>query len=91
MEHIKKASTRLDLLLEGKSIVFVIAFQPTGFDRLFRLPMTELTDRAYEASEVIGTAPARSEALRRLEIAIYGRIGDNINSREIRLFASKWF
>jgi hypothetical protein len=43
-----------DLVLKGKFIVFVIVFQPTGFHRLFRLPMPELTDRAYEASEVIG-------------------------------------
>jgi AraC-like DNA-binding protein len=43
-----------DLLLKGKLVVFVIVFQPTGFHRLFGLPMPELTDRAYEASDVIG-------------------------------------
>jgi hypothetical protein len=43
-----------DLLLKGKFIVFVIVFQPTGFHRLFGPPMAELTDRAYEASDVIG-------------------------------------
>jgi AraC-like DNA-binding protein len=42
-----------DLLFKGKFIVFVIVFQPTGFHRLFGLNMSELTDRAYEASEVL--------------------------------------
>ena len=33
----------------------MIVFQPTGFYRLFGLPMGELTDRAYEASDLIGS------------------------------------
>jgi AraC-like DNA-binding protein len=43
-----------DLLLKGKYLVFVVVFQPTGFHRLFGVPMPELTDRACEASDVIG-------------------------------------
>jgi AraC-like DNA-binding protein len=43
-----------DLLLRGTFLVFVIVFQPTGFHQLFRLPMTDLTDRAYEAEDVLG-------------------------------------
>jgi AraC-like DNA-binding protein len=44
-----------DLLLKGRFLVFVIVFQPTGFHRLFGLPMGELTDRACEASDLIGS------------------------------------
>jgi AraC-like DNA-binding protein len=33
---------------------FTIHFQPSGFNRLFRIPMTELTDAAYDAHAVIG-------------------------------------
>jgi AraC-like DNA-binding protein len=43
-----------DLLLRGTFVVFVIVFQPTGFHQLFRLPMTDLTDRAYEAEDILG-------------------------------------
>jgi AraC-like DNA-binding protein len=44
----------VDLLLRGTFLVFVIVFQPTGFHQLFRLPMTDLTDRACEAEDVLG-------------------------------------
>jgi len=43
-----------DLLLRGTFLVFVIVFQPTGFHQLFRIPMTDLTDHAYEAEAVLG-------------------------------------
>lgn len=33
---------------------FTIHFQPSRFDHLFGIPMTELTDRAYDAYAVIG-------------------------------------
>ena len=33
---------------------FTIHFQPSGFNRLFGIPMTELTDAAYDAYAVIG-------------------------------------
>jgi AraC-like DNA-binding protein len=33
---------------------FTIHFQPSGFNRLFGIPMTELTDAAYDAHAVIG-------------------------------------
>ena len=39
---------------------FTIHFQPSGFNRLFGIPMTELTDSAYDAYAVIG--PEHSEA-----------------------------
>ncbi len=39
---------------------FTIHFQPSGFNRLFGIPMTELTDSAHDAYAVIG--PEHSEA-----------------------------
>src|SRR4029077_14920609 len=44
----------VDALLKGNFRDFVVSFQPAGFHRLFHVPMIELTDQLYEASEVIG-------------------------------------
>ena len=44
----------VDALWKGNFRDFVVSFQPGGFHRLFGLPMIELTDRMYEASEVMG-------------------------------------
>jgi hypothetical protein len=38
----------------GRINNFTIHFQPSGFNRLFGIPMTELTDAAYDAYAVIG-------------------------------------
>jgi AraC-like DNA-binding protein len=38
----------------GRIDNFTIHFQPSGFHRLFGVPMTELTDAAYDAHDVIG-------------------------------------
>src|SRR5439155_18428251 len=38
----------------GRIDNFTIHFQPSGFNRLFGVPMTELTDAAYDAYAVIG-------------------------------------
>jgi AraC-like DNA-binding protein len=38
----------------GRIDNFTIHFQPSGFNRLFGIPMTELTDAAYDAHAVIG-------------------------------------
>ena len=40
---------------------FTIHFQPAGFYQLFGIPMTELTDAAYDAYAVIGTRLPRIE------------------------------
>lgn len=45
-----------DLHLQGDYAVFTIKFQPTGFHRLFGIPMCELTDQAIAAEAVIGSA-----------------------------------
>lgn len=44
----------VDALWKGNFRDFVVSFQPSGFHRLFSLSMTELTDRVYEASELMG-------------------------------------
>jgi AraC-like DNA-binding protein len=42
------------LSIFGRIDHFTIHFQPSGFNRLFGLPMTELTDAAHDAHAVIG-------------------------------------
>src|SRR5688572_8323799 len=45
---------RTGLSVFGRIDNFTIHFQPSGFNRLFGIPMTELTDAAYDAHAVIG-------------------------------------
>ncbi len=45
----------------GRIDNFTIHFQPSGFNRLFGIPMTELTDAAYDAYAVIGPKIPRLE------------------------------
>lgn len=45
---------RAELILGGHLCAFTIHFQPTGFHRLFGIPMPELTDRAWNARAVLG-------------------------------------
>jgi AraC-like DNA-binding protein len=45
---------RAGLSVFGRIDNFTIHFQPSGFNRLFGVPMTELTDAAYDAYAVIG-------------------------------------
>ncbi len=45
---------RVELVLHGRFDVFTVHFQPAGFHQLFGVPMSELTDRAYEARSVVG-------------------------------------
>jgi AraC-like DNA-binding protein len=42
------------LCVFGRIDNFTIHFQPSGFNRLFGIPMTALTDAAYDAHTVIG-------------------------------------
>ena len=46
--------SRTGLSVFGRIDNFTIHFQPSGFNRLFGIPMTELTDAAYDAHAVIG-------------------------------------
>ena len=52
---------RAGLLVCGRIDNFTIHFQPSGFNRLFGIPMTELTDAAYDAYAVIGPEIPRLE------------------------------
>ena len=45
---------RAGLSVFGHIDNFTVHFQPSGFNRLFGIPMTELTDAAYDARAVIG-------------------------------------
>jgi AraC-like DNA-binding protein len=45
---------RAQLVLCGKLDVFTIQFRPAGFHRLFRMPMDEFANQAFEARSVIG-------------------------------------
>jgi AraC-like DNA-binding protein len=46
--------SRTPLSVFGRIDNFTIHFQPSGLNRLFGIPMTELTDAAYDAHAVIG-------------------------------------
>jgi uncharacterized protein DUF6597 len=46
--------SRAGLSVFGRIDNFTIHFQPSGFNRLFGIPMTELTDAVYDAHAVIG-------------------------------------
>ena len=52
---------RAELVLRGHFDVFTIQFNASGFHRLFRAPMTELADRAYDARSVIGPCVSEIE------------------------------
>jgi AraC-like DNA-binding protein len=52
---------RADLSVVGRIDNFTIHFQPSGFNRLFGIPMTALTDAAYDARVVIGPAVSSLE------------------------------
>jgi AraC-like DNA-binding protein len=50
---------RVDMQLRGRISSFVIMFQPDGLQRLFSLPMQELTDIAGDAHSVLGSCMSR--------------------------------
>ena len=49
-----QSCSRPGLSVFGRIDNFTIHFQPSGFNRLFGVPMTELTDTAHDAHAVIG-------------------------------------
>ena len=53
--------SRSGLSVVGHIDNFTIHFQPSGFNRLFGVPMTQLTDAAYDAHAVIGCEIPRLE------------------------------
>jgi len=50
---------RLDLHLQGVLKFFVIMFQPDGLNRLFSIPMCELTDADFDGHAVLGAFISR--------------------------------
>jgi AraC-like DNA-binding protein len=46
----------IELVLYGRFLVFTVHFRASGFHRLFRAPMHELVDSAYDAQSVIGNS-----------------------------------
>ena len=52
---------RAGLSVCGRIDNFTIHFQPSGFNQLFGIPMTELTDSAHDAYGVIGSTIPRLE------------------------------
>jgi AraC-like DNA-binding protein len=44
----------VDALWKGRFRDFAVAFHPTGFHRLFGIPMNQLTDQVIEASQLLG-------------------------------------
>src|SRR5450631_3448145 len=56
-----QTQARPGLSVCGRIDNFTIHFQPSGFNRLFGIPMTELTDAAYDAYAVIGPEIPRLE------------------------------
>jgi AraC-like DNA-binding protein len=50
----------VDLHLQGTLKSFVIMFQPDGLQRLYGLPMPEMTDRSYDARSVLGCSISRA-------------------------------
>ena len=57
--------TRCQTRLEFRGTVesFVILFQPTGLQRLFSVPLQELTDRHYDAHSVLGRSISQLEQM----------------------------
>ena len=56
-----QTQARADVSVCGRIDNFTIHFQPSGFNRLFGIPMTELTDAAHDAYAVIGPKFPRLE------------------------------
>jgi AraC-like DNA-binding protein len=46
----------INVHMNGRIQTFAIFFQPLGFWQLFRIPVSEFTDRAYKGWEVLGRA-----------------------------------
>jgi AraC-like DNA-binding protein len=66
---------RAGLSVFGTIDNFTIHFQPAGFHRLFGIPMTELTDAAYDAYGVIGARLPRMED----QLACCSSFGERVN------------
>lgn len=50
----RQTRRNLDLVAKGDLTTLTVHFQPTGFYRLFHMPLTHLTDAAPDAIDVVG-------------------------------------
>jgi len=50
----RRTRRNLDLQATGELAILTVHFQPTGFYRLFHMPLTEITDLSPDAADVIG-------------------------------------
>lgn len=83
----RQTRRNFDLLATGKVATLTVHFQPAGFYRLFHVPMRQLTDRAVDAVDVLGScarelhgrvaeAPDRETMVGHLESFLRARIDD---------------
>lgn len=93
---------RAELLVCGRIDTFTIHFQPSGFHRLFGVPMTELTDFSYEAEAVIGAGlpkveqelgdtPRFAERVEIIERRLIGMLGPRSASDPVAIAANSLF
>ena len=86
----------------GRIDNFTIHFQPSGFNRLFGIPMTELTDAAYDAHAVIGPEipsartgawrrPGFAERIQLIEKRLIRMLGDDDRPDPVAIAANRLF
>jgi AraC-like DNA-binding protein len=73
-----------DALWKGRFRDFVVAFRPTGFHRLFGIPMNEITDRVVEASQLLGAG------VRQLHECLQSAIGLDAMAHVTESFLRGW-
>ena len=74
----------VDALWKGRFRDFVVAFRPTGFHRLFGIPMGQITNRLIEASQVLGAG------VRQLHECLCGAAGLDAMSHLTEDFLRGW-
>lgn len=81
----RQTRRNFDLIATGRLTILTVHFQPTGFHRLFHVPMTHLTDQAPEAAMVVGrgiqqvhdsvaASPGRRAMVARVEAFLQSRV-----------------
>ena len=86
----------------GRIDNFTIHFQPSGFHRLFGIPMTELTDAAYDAHAVIGPeipsleqelgdTPGFAERIQLIEERLIRMLGRHVTLDPVAIAANSLF
>ena len=97
-----QSCSRAGLSVFGRIDNFTIHFQPSGFNRLFGIPMTELTDAAYDAHAVIGPEiatlehelgdiPGFAERIQLIETRLVGLLGGHSGPDPVAIAANSLF